>query len=184
MVLVTGRQDDSLPPSLASISRDLAVSPATLKRYLDILQALYIVFLVHPWHQNIARAILKMPKVYFFDTGLVQGDEGIRFENAVATMPLKHVHFQQDAKGKNADLHYVRTKDDAEVDFALSTDNEMTHLIECKLSDNTVHHALASFSVKFPHAEAVQIVRELRQEEYRAPIHIRDAASWLYALSA
>ncbi len=40
------------PLSLASIARDLAVSPATLKRYLDILQALFIVFTVQPWHQN------------------------------------------------------------------------------------------------------------------------------------
>ena len=63
------------PLSLASIARDLAVSPVTLARYLDILQALYIVFTVHPWHRNIGRAILKAPKVYFFDTGLVRGDE-------------------------------------------------------------------------------------------------------------
>jgi len=54
------------PLSLASIARDLAVAPATLKRYLDILQALFIVFTVHPWHHNIARSILQTPKVYFF----------------------------------------------------------------------------------------------------------------------
>ena len=64
------------PLSLASIARDLAVAPATLKRYLDILQALFIVFTVQPWHHNIARALLKSPKVYFFDTGLVRGDQG------------------------------------------------------------------------------------------------------------
>ena len=81
------------PLSLASIARDLAVSPTTLKRYLDILQALYIVFAVPPWHRNLARAILQTPKVYFFDTGLVRGDEGMRLENAVATMLLKQVHF-------------------------------------------------------------------------------------------
>ena len=60
------------PLSLASIARDLAVAPATLKRYLDILEALFIVFSVRPWHRNIARAILQSPKVYFYDTGLVR----------------------------------------------------------------------------------------------------------------
>ena len=79
------------PLSLASIARDLAVAPATLKRYLDILQALFIVFTVHPWHRNIGRAILQTPKVYFFDTGLVRDEQGVRLENAVAAMLLKHV---------------------------------------------------------------------------------------------
>jgi len=172
------------PLSLASIARDLAVSPMTLKRYLDILQALYIVFAIQPWHHNIARAILQTPKVYFFDTGLVRGDAGVRFENAVAAMLLKHAHFRQDAQGKNIGLHYIRTKDGAEVDFALSDENRLTHLIECKLSDNIPHRALTSFARHFAEAEAVQIVYDLRQDEYRAPVHIVDAASWLRDLAA
>jgi predicted AAA+ superfamily ATPase len=172
------------PLSLASIARDLAVSPMTLKRYLDILQALYIVFAIQPWHHNIARAILQTPKVYFFDTGLVRGDAGVRFENAVAAMLLKHTHFRQDAQGKNIGLHYIRTKDGAEVDFALSEENRLTHLIECKLSDNVPHRALTRFANHFAEAEAVQIVYELRQEEHRAPVHILDAANWLRELVA
>jgi hypothetical protein len=172
------------PVSLASIARDLAVSPTTLKRYLDILQALYIVFTVQPWHRNVARAILQTPKVYFFDTGLVQGDEGARFENAVAAMLLKHVHFLQDARGQPAGLHYIRTKDGTEVDFALSNDKNLTHLIECKLSNNTPHRALGSFSGRFPQVEAIQLVRDLRQEEYRSAIRITDAALWLAGLTA
>lgn len=170
--------------SLASIARDLAISPTTLKRYLDILQALYIVFTVQPWHQNIARAILQTPKVYFFDTGLVRGDEGVRLENAVAAMLLKHVHYRQDARGKAAGLHYIRTKDGAEVDFALSEDNQLTHLIECKLADNTLHRALTGFASKFPEAEAIQLVRDLRQEEVRSSVSITDAANWLARLDA
>ena len=51
--------------SLASIARDLQISPATLGRYLQILETLHIVFLVRPFHHNIARALLKEPKVYF-----------------------------------------------------------------------------------------------------------------------
>jgi predicted AAA+ superfamily ATPase len=172
------------PVSLASIARDLAVSPTTLKRYLDILQALYIVFTVQPWHRNVARAILQTPKVYFFDTGLVRGDEGARFENAVAAMLLKHVHFLQDARGQPAGLHYIRTKDGAEVDFALSNDKDLTHLIECKLSDNSPHRTLGGFAGRFPQAEAIQLVRDLRQEEYRSAIRITDAAPWLAGLAA
>lgn len=49
------------PLSLASLARDLAVSPTTLRRYLDILEALYVVIVVQPWHRNIARALLQAP---------------------------------------------------------------------------------------------------------------------------
>ena len=139
---------------------------------------------MQPWRHNVGRAILQTPKVYFFDTGLVRGDDGVRLENAVAAMLLKHVHFRQDARGKPANLHYIRTKDGAEVDFALSDDRELSHLIECRLSDSSVHRALAGFANKFPGAEAIQLVRDLRQEECRASVRITGAAGWLAGLEA
>ncbi len=172
------------PLSLASIARDLAIAPATVKRYLDILQALFIVFTVHPWHRNIARSILQTPKVYFFDTGLVRGDEGVRLENAVATMLLKQAHFLQDSAGRAVDLHYLRTKDGAEVDFAFSEAGELKQLIECKLSDSRPHRALSRFAAEFPAVDAVQIVYNLRQAEFRNGIYITDAAHWLAELVA
>jgi predicted AAA+ superfamily ATPase len=172
------------PLSLASIARDLAVAPATLKRYLDILQALFIVFTLHPWHRNVGRAILQTPKVYFFDTGLVRGDPGVRLENAIAAMLLKQAHFLQDSAGREVNLHYIRTKDGAEVDFAFSEAGDLKQLIECKLGDNKPHRALARFAEQFPGADSVQLVYNLRQEEFRNGITITDAANWLARLAA
>ena len=182
------RQRVGSPLSLASMARDLNVSPVTLKRYLEILEALYIVFVVRPWHHNIARATLQAPKVYFFDTGLVQGDEGVRFENLVACHLLKHVHWQQDAKGKEVDLHYVRTKDGAEVDFCLShkapAGDTLTHLIECKLGDSKPHPALKRFAEQWTDAQAVQVVRNLRHEQDHGRVMVKQAANWLNELDA
>jgi uncharacterized protein len=181
------RQRVGSPLSLASMARDLNVSPITLKRYLEILEALYIVFIVRPWHHNIARATLQAPKVYFFDTGLVQGDDGIRFENLVACHLLKHIHWQQDAQGKEVDLHYVRTKDGAEVDFCLShkapAGDTLTHLIECKLSDTKPHRALVRFAEQWGDAQALQVVRNLRTEQDFGRVVVRDAAQWLRSLA-
>lgn len=156
------------PLSLARLARDLAVSPVTLKKYLDILEALYIVFVVRPYHDNIARAVLQSPKVYFFDTGLVEGDEGLRFENLVATALLKHVQWQHDAQGKEAGLHYIRTKDGAEVDFALTDKGRLTQLVECKLSDEKPHRALQRFATEQGPLRAVQVVRNARQAILRS----------------
>lgn len=170
------------PLSIASIARDLQLAPTTLGKYLDILEALFIVFIVRPWHRNIARATLQSPKVYFFDTGLVIGDEGIRFENLVACHLLKQAQWQQDTRGAAVDLHYIRTKDEAEVDFALSEGDTLTHLIECKPSDTKPHRALTRFAEQWPMAQAVQLVRECRAESDVGRLQIRDAAPWLATL--
>ena len=102
------------PLSLASMARDLAVAPATLKRYLDILEALFIVF-VFALGTAISPAHSAEPQGYFYDTGLVRGDQGVVLENAVAGMLLKHIHFLQDSGGRTVGLHYIRTKDGTEV---------------------------------------------------------------------
>ena len=177
------------PLSLASIGRDLGLSQPTVKRFIDILQALYIVFTVQPWHQNIARSLLQSPKVYFFDTGMVNGVEdnalqGLRFENAVASMLLKHVEFLQDSEAAPVGLHYVRTKDGAEIDFALSRGKVLTHLIECKWADNAPHKAFARFAPMWPEAQAVQLVRHLRNAELRNGVNVVPAAGWLAGLAA
>lgn len=172
------------PVSLASIARDLQVSPATLAKYLDILEALHVVFAVRPYHRNIARAILKEPKIYFFDTGLVVGDEGARFENACAAMLLKHAHYLQDVEGQAVTLHYVRDKDGFEVDLVLCKDDVPVVLAECRHADTAVSRFLAAMAARFPQARAVQLVRELRQEEQRGGVSIVRAADWLAELAA
>ena len=172
------------PLSLASMGRDLAISPNTLRKYLEILEALFIVFIVRPWHRNIARATLQAPKVYFYDTGLVKGDAGVRFENFIACSLLKHVEWQKDALGKEMGLHYIRTKDGAEVDFAVSEGGDLTELVECKWSDHKPHRALMRFAAEWPQARASQVLRELDTPMDVGPIQIRAAAGWLMGLSA
>ena len=172
------------PLSLASMARDLAVSPVTLKKYLDILEALFVVFVVRPWHDNIARSVLQAPKVYFYDTGLVEGDEGIRFENLMATALLKHVQWQHDVLGREAGLHYIRTKDDAEVDFVLSEKKQLTHLVECKLSDDKPHRGLRRFALQHPGAQASQVVRNLRHSYSVGELTLSRADEFLNGLLA
>lgn len=176
------------PLSLASIGRDLGLSQPTIKRYIDILQALYIVFTVQPWNKNIARSLLQAPKLYFFDIGMVAGDtleaDGARFENAVAVMLLKHVHFLQDSAAKPVGLHYVRTKEGTEIDFALSSGAALTHLIECKWTDSSPHPAFNKIMPMWPKVQAIQLVRHLRNDEERNGVRMVQAAPWLAGLAA
>lgn len=171
------------PLSLNSIANDLQVSPNTIKKYVQILESLYIIFLVAPFHKNIARSILKEPKVYFYDTSFVEGDEGLKLENTCAISLLKHVQFLFDTKGENIKLNYVRTKDNKEVDFAIARNGELTQLIEVKLSDNKVSPSLKYFAERFKSVEAIQLVHNLKQNENRGGINIFRASDWLNELS-
>lgn len=171
------------PVSLASIARDLQVSPTTLGRYLDILEALHVVFIVRPFHRNIARALLKEPKVYFFDVGLVKADEGVRFENACAAMLLAHANFLQDSAGRDITLHHVRNKEGREIDFVLCENGEPLRFVECKWGDPAVPPYLARIAAQFPNAACSVLVRHLRQPEQRGRVKVEHAAQWLSELA-
>ena len=178
------RERVGAPLSLASIARDLQISPTTLARYLDILEALYVVFAVRPFHRNIARAILKEPKVYFFDTGLVRAGEAARFENACAAMLLKHAHYLHDAKGRRMTLHYARDKSGREVDLVLCEDGLPIEFAECKVTDSVLSPMLPALAERFPKASVVLLVRDLRQPQQRGRVAVEPAARWLAQLAA
>jgi predicted AAA+ superfamily ATPase len=59
------------PFNAASLSNDVGVSAKTIKEWLSVLEASYIVFTLSPYFQNIGKQVTKMPKVYFYDTGLL-----------------------------------------------------------------------------------------------------------------
>ncbi len=167
------------PLSVASLARDLGASHTTITRYVEILEALFIIFTVHPWHRNISRSLLKAPKVYFMDSGLVRGDDGAKFENVVACALLAAVHSRQDKEGRDCELHYLRTKDGAEVDFAIAENNTLTELIECKWTDAAPHRALMRFSEQFTDAKAVQVVRHAGNAAHYGNVSVVPAAQWL-----
>lgn len=167
--------------SYQSLAKDVAVSSMTIKKYIQILEALYITFKVTPYSNNIARSLLKEPKIYFFDTGLVQGNEGASFENLVALSLLKHVYAKNDMLGQEYSLHYLRTKEGYEVDFALVYQDKIDQMIEVKLSDDALSSSLKMFYKKYKHP-AIQLVKFLRNEYKKDGIEILKAEKYLSTL--
>jgi predicted AAA+ superfamily ATPase len=155
-----------------------------VRKYVDILESLCIIFLVRPFHANIARAVLKEPKVYFFDSGYVKGDEGLRLENTCAVCLLKHAQYLQDTAGEDISLCYVRTRDGREVDFALHKEDRIINLIEVKLTENRPTSGLLYFHGRIPDSAALQLVQNLRQEESIKGVSVVGAARWLSTLDA
>ena len=169
------------PISYSSLARDLSSSPNTIKRYIEIFEALLIIFRVTPYHKNIARSLLKEPKIYFYDTGMVKGDEGIKFENFVAISLLKHLQAIEDYQGIKTQLSYLRTKEKKEVDFVLEQDLQIEKIIEVKLSDPSLSKTLIYFKEKY-NLPAIQLVKNLRNERIEKGIEIRKGFNYLKSL--
>lgn len=169
------------PISYQSIAEDIQVSPNTVKKYIEILEAIYVVFRVTPFSHNIARSLLKEPKLYFYDSGLVVGDEGIVFENVVANALLKHVMMKIDYHAEAYELKYLRTKDGREVDFALVHEQQVELLIEAKLSDKAVSPNLLWAHERYQ-LKGIQLVKNLRQEYQSNQIEVLRAEEYLAQL--
>lgn len=170
--------------SYESLSRDLQVSPHTVKQWISVLESLYILFVVTPYHRNIGRSLIKQPKVYFYDTGFVKDDEGARFENTVACALLKRLHFLEDTAGERCALYYVRDKEKREVDFLTVRDGAAEWLIETKVADTEIvslKHFSGYFSKK---TKPFLLVKNLKRELFLDGISIKRASDWLQSLGA
>lgn len=172
------------PISYASIAEDLQISPNTVKKYIQTLEALCVIFLVRPFNKNIARSLLKEPKVYFYDSAFVDAGEEIKLENTVAAHLLKHVQYLHDVRGDDAGLAYLKTKDGKEVDFVLTKNNSATDFIETKLSETKISQSLKYFAARFPNVQAIQLVHNLANNETINGINLQKAGDWLADLSA
>lgn len=113
--------------NFTSLAQDCGISHTTAREWLTILQASYLVFLLPPFYKNFSKRLIKMPKLYFYDTGLAcsllglekesQLDthylRGALFENLVILEILKH----RLNKGLPANLYFWRDQTGHEVDL-------------------------------------------------------------------
>ena len=75
--------------NVTALANDTGISFRTVDRWLSLLQASYIIFLLQPYYKNYNKRLVKTPKLYFFDTGLACALLGIESEEQVKTHYLK-----------------------------------------------------------------------------------------------
>lgn len=167
------------PISYTSLAEDLQVSDKTIKRWLEVLENMYVVFKITPFSKNVARATLKQPKYYFYDIGRIP-EEAARLENLVAASLLKEVQFRQDCLGEIWDLHFVAKKGTGEVDFLITHDEVPKKMVEVKLSDDHPSKSFNLFSRDLPGVEKIQLVKNLKKERtFPDGLEIRSVGPWL-----
>jgi predicted AAA+ superfamily ATPase len=165
--------------SYSSLANDLQVSVHTVKHWLQILENLYVIFPVRPYHKNIARSLLKESKYYLYDTGAVEGDIGAKLENTVACALLRELHLVEDTTGSKVALHYLRDKDKHEVDFLLLIDNVPVAMIEVKASDEHFSPSLFRFHRYLKDSKVFQLVYNLKKKKTKGSARMVPAHEFL-----
>jgi len=121
--------------NLSSLASDCGVSHNTVRAWISVLEASYVVFLLQPHHQNFGKRLVKTPKLYFVDTGLAAFLLGIRdpqhlsihsargalFENFVISELLKRRYNQ----GLPSNLFFWRNNAGDEVDLLIEQGEQL-----------------------------------------------------------
>lgn len=111
----------------SSVSNEVGVSVPTIKHWLSILEASYVVYLLRPYYTNIGKRLTKTPKLYFYDTGMAAFLLGISTEQQMDLHPLRGPLFENMVindmikldlnRGNNMQqLFFYRDKSQREVD--------------------------------------------------------------------
>jgi hypothetical protein len=124
----------------AEVARSLAVSQPTVRSYLDLLTALFMVRQLQPWHENLGKRQVKSPKVYVRDSGLLHALLGIAGERDLELHPKVGASWEGYAveevlKAVEPDEAYFwATHNGAELDLLLLKDGRRIG-VECKRAD-------------------------------------------------
>jgi predicted AAA+ superfamily ATPase len=143
--LLAGRVGELL--DMASFGRDLGVDGKTIKEWLSVLERMHIISLVMPFSSNLSKRLIKSPKVYFWDTGLVcrlQGwtsplpimtspQQGHLFENLVfCELAKMNLNFQLGWK-----IFHWRSREGEEIDFLIQKNPLDFIFIESKVTSSS-----------------------------------------------
>jgi predicted AAA+ superfamily ATPase len=170
------------PVNYEGLAQSLGISGPTSRSWVELLEKLYLVFLLPPYSSRLSRSIRKDRRVFFFDCAAAYDDSGgAQLENLVASSLLKFVQFRKDAAGESWDLFYLRDKEGREVDFVVTLNRKVQWLIEVKTSDGELSNSLRYYHQKLQPKESLQLVLNLDREQERSGIKIVSLARWLDA---
>ena len=127
----------------STLAADCGISQPSAKAWLSVLEASFVVFRLPAFHANLRKRLVRMPKLYFHDTGLVCWLLGIRQPEQLRTHPLRGPIFEtwvvsealkhRTNRGRTGGLWFYRDRNGAEVDLVVDEPGGLT-LLEAKSS--------------------------------------------------
>jgi hypothetical protein len=110
----------------SEIARDAAVSVDTARRYLEYLRLSYQVILLQPYGKNLTSTVIKTPKLYWLDIGLLRQLSGMRGQYSgeiYETMVVTELYKWMNTAQNNGEMFFYRTRSGLELDTILQTDH-------------------------------------------------------------
>ncbi|MEA1923839.1 MAG: ATP-binding protein [Pseudomonadota bacterium] len=124
--------------NFSSLATECGITHNTVKAWISVLEASYLVFLLRPHHANFKKRLVKMPKLYFYDVGLASWLLGIRTTEQIMTHPLRGALFEtfiiselmksRFNQGERADLFFWRDSNGNEVDIISEREGKLMPL--------------------------------------------------------
>ena len=125
----------------SSLAADCGISQPSAKAWLSVLETSFIAFRLPAFHANLRKRLVKMPKLHFYDSGLVCWLLGVRTVEQLRSHPLRGAIFEtwvvseiykhRMNHGERRGLSFYRDRDGAEVDLVIEDPNRLT-LVEAK----------------------------------------------------
>lgn len=117
--------------NLAALGADCGISAVTARKWLSVLETSYLVMRLPPYHRNFGKRLVKTPKLYFLDVGLMAWLQGIRDAETMSTHAARGALFetwvvselikQRFNAGQSAELFFWRDNVGHEIDIVLET---------------------------------------------------------------
>lgn len=121
-----------------AIADDADINQITAKKWLEILETLGIIFLLHPYSNNVLKRTIKSPKLYFYDTGLVcyltrwsspeVAESGAMSGALLENFTVSEIMKSYQNAGQEPFIHYYRDRDAKEIDVILEGDGKLCPL--------------------------------------------------------
>jgi len=137
--LCAGRTSQLL--NYSSLASDCGITQPTARAWLSILETSFIAFRLPPFHANIGKRLTKMPKLHFYDTGLVCWLVGIRAPEQLRSHPLRGAIFEtwvvseilkhRMNLGETGGMSFYRDREGAEADLIIERGGRLT-IVESK----------------------------------------------------
>jgi len=161
--------------NVSSLANDIGVTVKTIQHWISILEAGYIVFLIPSYHKNLGKRIVKRPKLYFYDTGLVCYFTGIEEEDVLRKGPLDGPVFENYVvaeikkwimhHGLKDQLFYFRTNLGVEIDLIIENlSKNILQLIEIKSTETAKQEMFQN----------IFKVKELEKQDQKRKKHIKN----------
>ena len=156
--------------NLNDIAREVGITQPTAKSWLSALESSYIVFSLQPYHENSSKRVVKTPKLYFYDTGLLcfllkikQTEDlythcikGNLFENLIIAEYFKRMHHLDEIN----DLWFWRDSHGNEVDLLYFKENDL-YITEIKANQTIMPRHFKGLSYFEKHAKSYKLIKQL-----------------------